>query len=66
MEDLHVDDKLAAVVVDDKNSDAAAACLKGFGEAGPEVGLIDDWEGLLDIAGLGHGNDCEDVSRCKL
>jgi len=57
VEDLHADDELAALVIDDEDSDAATTCLEGFGEAGPEVGLIDDGKGLLNIAGLGHGNN---------
>lgn len=57
MKDLHVDDELAAVIADDKDSDAAATCLEGFAKAGPEVGLIDDGQSLLDITSLGHGND---------
>ena len=66
MENLHVDDELAAAIIDDEDPDAATTSLEGFAEAGPEVGLIDDGEGLLDITGLGHGNDFEDVSRWKL
>lgn len=57
MDDLHVDSELTAVVIDDEDADGATAALEGLGEAGPEVGLVDDWEGLLDIASLGHGND---------
>jgi len=57
VDDLHVDYELAATVADDEDSDAAAARLEGFGEAAPEVGLVDDGEVLLDIAGLGHCNN---------
>jgi hypothetical protein len=59
--DLHVDSKLLAIVSDDQDSDATTAGVEGFGEAGPEVGLINDGDGLLDITGLGHGNNCEDM-----
>lgn len=50
MDDLHVDSELTAVVIDDEDADRATAALEGLSEAGPEVGLVDDWEGLLDIA----------------
>jgi len=56
--DLHVDGELAAVVADDEDAHAATAGLEGFGQAAPEVGLVNDGEGLLDVAGLGHCNDC--------
>lgn len=57
MDDLHVDAELAAAVVEDEHADAAAARVEGGLEALPEVGLVHDGEVLLDVAGLGHGND---------
>jgi len=57
VDNLHVNSHLAAVVGDDKDTDGAAARLESLLEAGPEVALINDREVLLDIAGLGHGND---------
>ena len=66
MENFHVDDELAAMIVNDENSDTATASLEGLAETGPEVGLINDGDGLLDISGLGHSNNYEDVSRWKL
>lgn len=57
VEDLHVDGELAARVVEDKDTDGATAGLEGVVEAGVEVGLVNDSEALLDIAGLGHGDD---------
>lgn len=54
MDDLHVDDQLLAIVIDDQGADAATARLEGLSEAGPEVGLVQNGEGLLDIASLGH------------
>ena len=59
MDHLHVNSHLAAVVVDDENADAAAAGLERVGQAGPEVGLVNDGEALLDITRLGHGDNCE-------
>lgn len=57
MDDLHVDGHLAAVVGDDQDADGAAARLEGLLQAAPEVALVDDGQVLLDVAGLGHGDD---------
>ena len=57
MDRLHINSELTAVIRDDLDPDAAAAGLEGFGETGPEVGLVDDGEGLLDVAGFGHCDD---------
>lgn len=57
MDDTHVDGELATVVVENDDADGATARLEGLVETGPEVRLINDWEGLLDITGLGHGNN---------
>lgn len=57
MDDLHVNGKLATVVVEDKDANTAAARLKGAAEARPEVGLVNDGEALLNIARLGHGDN---------
>lgn len=62
MQHLHVDDHLAAVVLDDQHADGTAAGLEGLLQAIPQAGLVNDGEGLLDVAGLGHGNNCEEVS----
>jgi hypothetical protein len=57
MDDLVVDSHLEALVVDDKDADAATAIVKGLRQALEEVALVEDREALLDIAGLGHGNN---------
>jgi hypothetical protein len=57
MERLHVDDQLTAMVCDDEDTNAATTALEGFGKTGPQVGLVDDGNVLLDITSLGHGND---------
>lgn len=59
MDDPHVDAELAAAIVKDEHADAAATRVEGGLEALPEVGLVHDGEVLLDVAGLGHGNDYE-------
>lgn len=57
MDDLHVDGELAATVVEDEDTEAATAGLESVVEAGVQVGLVNDGEALLDVAGLGHGDD---------
>jgi hypothetical protein len=57
VDDLHVDGHLATRVVENQDADAATARLESAGEARPEVGLVNDGQALLDIAGLGHGGD---------
>lgn len=58
MDDLHVDTELAAAVVEDKDANAAAAGVEGGLETLPQVGLVHDGKVLLDVAGLGHGDNC--------
>ncbi len=64
VDDTHVDGELATVVVENDDADGATARLKGLGETGPEVGLVDDWEGLLDVTlvcvSIVHGYTCLD------
>lgn len=55
--DLHVNSELATVIVENENTDATAARLEGSAETGPQVGLINDGQALLDITSLGHGNN---------
>lgn len=57
VDDLHVDAELAAAVVEDEHADAATARVEGGLETLPEVGLVHDGEVLLDVTGLGHGDD---------
>lgn len=57
MDDLHVDDELSAMVVDDQSADTTTTRLEGIGQSRPKVGLVNDGNGLLDIASLSHGND---------
>lgn len=55
--DLHVDSHLATVVADDEDTNAAAAGLESLLEAVPQAALVNDGEALLDITGLGHGDN---------
>lgn len=57
VDDLVVDNELTATVVDDKGTDGATAIGEGLGDALVEATLGDDLETLLDITGLGHGDE---------
>jgi hypothetical protein len=57
VDDLVVDDELTATVVDDKGTDGATAVGEGLRDALVETALRDNSKTLLDITGLGHGNE---------
>jgi len=57
VDNLEVNTELAATIVEDEHADAAAAGVEGGLETIPEVGLVNDGKVLLDITGLGHGNN---------
>lgn len=57
VDDLHVDGELLAIVVEDKDTDAATARVEGALEAASEVGLVNQAKALLDVTSLGHGDD---------
>lgn len=57
MDDLVVDNQLAATVVDDEGTDGTTALGEGTADPAEEAALGHDGEALLDIAGLGHGDD---------
>lgn len=57
MKRLGVNNELTTMIRDDLDSDAATTSLEGFRQAGPEVGLVKDGNGLLDIACLSHCNN---------
>lgn len=63
MDDLEVNNQLTATIVDDKRTDTAAAFGEGIADPLEEVALGDDRETLLDITGLGHGNDLAIVTE---
>lgn len=54
---LHVNDKLTTLVGDDENTNASTSTGESLGQSLPEVGLVNDLEALLDITGLGHGDN---------
>jgi hypothetical protein len=57
VDDLVVDNELAATVVDDENTDGATARVEAVANAVDEAALVKDGDALLDITTLGHGND---------
>ena len=65
MDDLVVDSHLAALVVDDKDTDAAAAVVEAVGETAKEAALVKDGQALLDVTGLGHGDNVAVVTDVK-
>lgn len=56
MDDLVVNNQLAATVVDDEGTDGATAVGEGLADALEETTLGDDGQSLLDVTGLGHGS----------
>jgi len=57
MNDLEINGKLITMIADNKDTKTTMTGFESLLESVPEVGLVDDCKGLLDIAGLGHGND---------
>jgi hypothetical protein len=65
VDDLVVDSHLETLIVDDEDANAAAAIVKGLGQALKQAALVEDRETLLDIARLGHGNDTAILADVK-
>jgi hypothetical protein len=57
VDDLVVNSHLTAIVVDDKDTNAATAVVEAIGEAAKEAGLVKDRKTLFNITSLGHGDD---------
>lgn len=57
MDDLVVNNQLAATVIDDQSANAAAALGVGVTDTAEEVALGDNRQTLADITGLGHGDN---------
>lgn len=64
VDDSHLNSELTAAIVENEDTDAAAARLESLLETRPQVGLVNDGQALLDITGLGHGGD-EAVSHVE-
>ena len=65
MDDLEVDDELTTTVVDDEGADGATAISEGITDTLEEVALSDDGKTLLDIAGLGHGDELAVITEVE-
>lgn len=65
MNDLVVDDELTATIVDDESTDGTTAISEGIADALEEVTLGDDGETLLDITGLGHGDEAVVITEVQ-
>lgn len=62
MDNLVVDGQLTALIRDNKDTDTATAIVEAVIETAEEVALVKDRKTLLDVAGLGHGNDAAIVT----
>lgn len=65
VDDLVVDGELTALVADDQNADGATAVVEAVGETLEQAALVDDRETLLDITGLGHGDDAAVIANVE-
>jgi hypothetical protein len=65
MDNLVVDRKLLAIIVDDEDANTATAVVERVSQTGEEAALIKDRKALLDIAGLSHGNDTAILTDVK-
>lgn len=57
MNDLHVNDQLATLVIEDQGTNGTTTITESIRDAGPEVRLVNDRDALLDITALSHGDD---------
>lgn len=57
MNDLHVDHEFPTAVVDHEHPDAPATLAERALDPGGQAALVDDRQALLDVTGLGHGDD---------
>lgn len=62
---LVVDDQLATTIVDDQGADAATAILEGLADAAEQVTLGHHGQTLLDITGLGHGDQAAVITEVQ-
>lgn len=62
MDDLVVDGHLAAIVVDDEDTDAATAVVEAVSETAEQAALVKDGKALLDVTSLGHGDNAAIVT----
>ena len=65
MNDLHVDDQLAATIVDNQDSNTPSAIAKRSLNASEQATLVNDWQALLDISSLSHGHNLAIVTNVQ-
>jgi hypothetical protein len=65
MHNLEVNSELDAIVVDDKDTDAATTIVKSLCKTLKQAALIEDRKTLLDITGLGHGDNATILADIK-
>jgi hypothetical protein len=63
--DSVVNGKLSTFVTENKDSNAATTLVESIGEALQQAALVNDWESLLDVATLGHGNNVAVIADVK-
>jgi hypothetical protein len=65
VDDLVVNSHFTAIVIDDEDADAATTVVEAVGEAAEQAALVKDGKALLDIAGLGHGDNVTVITDVK-
>jgi hypothetical protein len=65
MHDPVVDNELATAIVDDKHADSTTTRVEAFADTLEQAALVKDWNALLDITTLGHGDDTAIVTDVK-
>lgn len=65
MNDLVVDSELATSIIDDQNTNTAAAIGEGFIESRPQTALVNDRETLLDISSLSHSDNTAIIAHIE-
>lgn len=65
MDDLVVNDELTATIIDDESTDATTSISESSTDPPEQVALGDDRKALLDITGLGHGNELSVIAEVK-
>jgi len=65
VDDLEVNDELTATVIDDEGTDRATTIGKGITDTLEQAALGDDRQTLLDITGLGHGDELAVITEVE-
>lgn len=65
MNDLVVNSKLTASIINHQYTNTTTAIGEGVIQPGPKSTLINDWKALLDITGLGHSNDTTIITHVE-